>query len=147
MKVVLRSDVAGVGRKGDVLDVADGYGRNFLLPRGLALKATDGVVTQAESMRRARALKSASELADAKVLGELLAASPLRIKARVGKEGKLFGSVGSADIAAAIAAQLGATVDRRQIELAEPIKTAGSHSVPIAVHHELTVTATVEVGS
>jgi large subunit ribosomal protein L9 len=147
VKVVLRSDVAGIGRKGDVLDVADGHARNFLLPRGLAIKATVGAQAQAESMRRSRALKSASELADAKVIAELISASPLRIKARVGKEGKLFGSVGAADIASALAAQLGATIDRRQIELREPIKTAGSYSVPVNLHHELTVNATVEVGN
>ena len=145
MKVVLRSDVSGVGRKGDVLDVADGYARNFLLPRGLALTATAGAEAQAEGMRRARALKSSAELSDAKVLGELITASPVRIKARVCKEGRLFGSVGTADIAAAIGAQLGATIDRRQIELAEPIKIAGSYAVPVSVHSELTVTATVEV--
>jgi large subunit ribosomal protein L9 len=145
VKVVFLSDVAGVGRKGDVIDVADGHARNFLLPRGLAIKATPGVEGQAESMRRARAMKNASELSDAKVLGELITSAPVRIKARVGKEGKLFGSVGTADIASAIAKQLGATIDRRQIELNEPIKAAGSYSVPVALHHDLRVTATVEV--
>ena len=147
MKVVLRSDVAGIGRKGDVREVANGYARNFLLPRGLAFKATPGVEAQAEGMRRSRALKQAAELADAKVLAELLGAAPLRIAVRAGKEGKLFGSVGSSDIVSAIAKQLGVTVERRQVELPEPIKAVGTYQVPIELHSELTVPVTVEIGS
>jgi large subunit ribosomal protein L9 len=147
VKVVLRSDVAGIGRKGDVREVANGYARNFLLPRGLAFKATPGVEAQAEGMRRSRALKQAAELADAKVLGELLAAAPLRITVRAGKEGKLFGSVGSSDIVSAIAKQLGVTVERRQVELPEPIKAIGTYQVPVELHSELTVPVTVEIGS
>ena len=147
MKVVLRSDVSGIGRKGDVREVANGYARNFLLPRGLAFKATPGVEAQAEGMRRARALKQAGELADAKVVAELLATSPLRITVRAGKEGKLFGSVGSADVVSAIAKQLGVTIERRQVELAEPIKAVGTYQVPVELHAELTVPVTVEIGS
>lgn len=147
MKVVLRSDVAGIGRKGDVREVANGYARNFLLPRGLAFKATPGVEAQAEGMRRSRALKQAAELADAKVLAELLGAAPLRIAVRAGKEGKLFGSVGSSDIVSAIAKQLGVTVERRQVELPEPIKAVGTYQVPVELHSELTVPVTVEIGS
>ena len=147
MKVVLRSDVAGIGRKGDVREVANGYARNFLLPRGLAFKATPGVEAQAEGMRRSRALKQAAELADAKVLAEVLGAAPLRIAVRAGKEGKLFGSVGSSDIVAAIAKQLGVTVERRQVELPEPIKAVGTYQVPVELHSELTVPVTVEIGS
>ena len=146
MKVVLRSDVAGIGRKGDVLEVANGYARNFLLPRGLAFKATAGVEAQAEGMRRSRALKQATELSDAKVVAELLAASPLRIAVRAGKEGKLFGSVGSSDIVSAISKQLGVNIERRQVELAEPIKAVGTYQVAVELHSELTVPVTVEVG-
>jgi len=147
VKIVLRSDVVGIGRKGDVREVANGYARNYLLPRGLAFKATPGVEAQAEGMRRSRSLKQAAELADAKVLAELLAASPLRIAVRAGKEGKLFGSVGSSDIVAAIAKQLGVTVERRQVELPEPIKAVGTYQVPVELHSELTVPVTVEIGS
>ena len=147
MKVVLRSDVSGIGRKGDVREVANGYARNFLLPRGLAFKATPGVEAQAEGMRRARSLKQASELADAKVLAEALGASPVRIAVRAGKEGKLFGSVGSSDIASAIEKQLGLTIERRQIDLPEPIKAVGTYQVPVELHSELTVPVTVEIGS
>ena len=147
MKIVLRSDVSGIGRKGDVREVADGYARNYLLPRGLAFKATPGVEAQAESMRRARSLKQASELADAKIVAELLSGSSLRIAVRSGKEGKLFGSVGSADIVTAIAKQLGVTIERRQVELPEPIKAVGTYQVPVELHSELTVPVTVEVAS
>ena len=147
MKVVLRSDVSGIGRKGDVREVANGYARNFLLPRGLAFKATPGVEAQAEGMRRARSLKQASELADAKVIAEALGATPLRIAVRAGKEGKLFGSVGSSDIASAIEKQLGLTIERRQIDLPEPIKAVGTYQVPVELHSELTVPVTVEIGS
>ena len=147
MKVVLRSDVSGIGRKGDVRDVANGYARNFLLPRGLAFKATPGVEAQAEGMRRARSLKQAEELADAKVVAELLGGSPVRIAVRAGKEGKLFGSVGSADIVSAIAQQLGVTIERRQVELAEPIKAVGTYQIPVELRAELTVPVTIEVGS
>jgi large subunit ribosomal protein L9 len=147
VKVVLRSDVSGIGRKGDVREVANGYARNYLLPRGLAFKATPGVEAQAEGMRRARALKQASELADARVLAELLASAPVRITVRSGKEGKLFGSVGSSDIVSAISKQLGVTIERRQIELPEPIKAVGSYQVPVELHSELTVPVTVEVGA
>ena len=147
MKVVLRSDVSGIGRKGDVREVANGYARNFLLPRGLAFKATPGVEAQAEGMRRARALKQAAELADAKVLAEVLGSAPLRIAVRSGKEGKLFGSVGSADIVSAISQQLGVTIERRQVALPEPIKSVGSYQVPVELHSELTVPVTVEIGS
>jgi large subunit ribosomal protein L9 len=147
VKVVLRSDVSGIGRKGDVREVANGYARNYLLPRGLAFKATPGVEAQAEGMRRARSLKQASELADAKVLAELLASAPLRITVRSGKEGKLFGSVGSSDIVTAISKQLGVTIERRQVELPEPIKAVGSYQIPVELHSELTVPVTVEVGA
>jgi large subunit ribosomal protein L9 len=147
VKIVLRSDVSGIGRKGDVREVANGYARNYLLPRGLAFKATPGVEAQAEGMRLARSLKQASELADAKVLAEALGASPLRIAVRAGKEGKLFGSVGSSDIVSAISKQLGLSIERRQIDLPEPIKAVGTYQVPVELHAELTVPVTVEVGS
>lgn len=147
MKIVLRSDVIGVGRKGDVRDVADGHARNHLLPRGLAIKATPGVEAQAESMRRARSLRAATEVADAKVVAERIVGAKLRIKARVGKDGKLFGSIGASDIATALKQQLGVEIDRRQVKLAEPLKTAGSHTVPILVHSDVTANAAIEISA
>jgi len=145
VKVVLRSDVEGLGRRGDLREVANGYARNYLLPKGLAIAATPGVEAQAEAMRRSRALKSAAEAADARVILEVLEAAPIRISARAGKEGKLFGSVGSADIAAAIGKQLGATVDRRALQLGEPLKALGTHRVPVSLHAEVKGTVTVEL--
>jgi large subunit ribosomal protein L9 len=145
MKVVLRSDVDGVGRKGDIREVSNGYARNFLLPKGLALKATPGVEAQAEGMRRARALKLQTEIADAREVASRLGSANVRLAARAGKEGKLFGSVGAADIVAAIEKQFGATLDRRGIKLVEPIKSIGSHAVSVAVHPEVVIDVTVEV--
>jgi large subunit ribosomal protein L9 len=147
VKVVLRSDVTGLGKKGDLREVADGYARNFLLPKGLALVATRGAETQAESMRRARTLRAASERAEALELADILTAKPLHIAAKAGKEGKLFGSVGAADIAAALEEQTGARVDRRSIALREPIKTLGSHQVVAHLHGDVDVTLSVVVAT
>ncbi len=147
MKVVLRSDVDGLGRRGDLREVARGYARNYLLPKGLAIAATPGVEAQAEAMRRSRSLKSAAHAADARVILELLEAEPIRITARAGKEGKLFGSVGSADISSAIAKQLGATVERRALQLPEPLKALGVHKVPVQLHAEVRGTVTVEIAT
>jgi large subunit ribosomal protein L9 len=145
VKVVLRADVDGVGKKGDVRDVADGFARNYLLPKGIALVATPGVEAQAEAMRRARMLRSAAEKADAQALADLLGAATVQVTAKAGKGGKLFGSVGAADVAAAIAAQTGATIDRRQINLDDPIKTVGSHQVVARLHTDVDATITVDV--
>ena len=144
-KIVLRSDVTGVGRKGDVLDVADGYARNYLLPKGLALLATPGVEAQAEAMRKARQARNAAERADAAELAKVLGSTTVRIKAKAGREGKLFGSVSASDIAQAIAAQTGAEVDRRSIDITDPIKATGSHSVVARLHTEVEVAVIVEV--
>ena len=129
MKIVLRTDVSGLGKRGDIAEVADGYARNYLLPKGKALVASPGVEAQAEAMRRARAVRAAADRADAVALADRLAASPVTIRAKAGKEGKLFGSVGNADIAAAIEAQIGARFDRRNIALADPIKSVGTFDV------------------
>lgn len=144
MKVVLRSDVSGVGRSGDVVEVADGHARNYLLPKGLAIKATAGVEAQAESMRRARVLRTAKERADAEALAQLLVGAAIRITAKAGKEGKLFGSVGAVDVSEAIAAQTGAEIDRRHITV-DPIKTVGSHTVSLHLHPEVTAAISVDV--
>src|SRR5215467_4853082 len=102
MKVVLREDVETLGRKGDLLDVADGYARNYLVPRGLAIKATKGVVAQADAMRRNREAREVRERGAAEELAGRLSTGPVPVGARAGEGGKLFGSVTSADIAAAI---------------------------------------------
>ncbi len=145
MKLVLRSDVAQVGKKGDIVDVSDGYGRNFLLPKGLAFLASDGVEQQAAKMRHSRDLRDASDRAAAQEVATSLVPKVVTIAARAGAEGKLFGSVSTAEIADAVAAQTGVTVDRRDLHLDEPIKTVGTHLVPAKLHAEVEFPITVEV--
>lgn len=145
MKVVLRDDVEGVGRKGDLADVADGFARNFLVPRGLAMKATPGIEAQAEGMRRARALRNAADRADAEELATRLVPMVITIGARAGDEGKLFGSVTTADVANALQQQASVELDRRVLEIAEPIKSTGTHHVMANLHPEVQFPITVEV--
>ena len=145
MKIVLRSDITDVGRKGDVLDVADGYARNYLLPKGLALVATPGVEAQAEAMRKARLARSAAERSDAVALADQLGGTTVRVTAKAGAGGRLFGSVSSSDVANAIAAQSGTRVDRRSIELSEAIKSTGTYSAVVRLHTDIEANITVEV--
>ena len=145
MKVILAADVEKLGHKGEVVTVADGYARNFLVPKGLAMMASKGGLRQAEQMRRAReeAQRKAKELAAAKVAS--LGASPVYISARAGEEGKLFGSVTNSDVARAIVEQLGEELDRRDIRLEEPIRSLGTHQVEVNLHEEVNALITVEV--
>lgn len=145
MKVILRSDVANVGRKGDVLDVSDGYARNFLVPKGFALKATDGAVAQAASMRRARDIKEARDRESAQEIARRLTPTVIRIPARAGAEGRLFGSVTAADLATAVATQANIVIDRRKIHLDDPIKSLGTHEVAVRLHTDVEVRLQVEV--
>jgi len=145
MRVILRTDVKGVGNKGDVIDVTNGYGRNFLLPRGLAFTASAGAEAQAEGMRRSRDTKDAADRSAAEDVAKTLVSSPVTIEARVGADDKLFGSVTSADIAEAVAAQTGVEIDRKQLVLAEPIRTVGTHLVPLKLHANVEFPVTVEV--
>jgi large subunit ribosomal protein L9 len=145
VKLVLRTDVAQVGKKGDIVDVADGYGRNYLVPKGMAFPATAGVETQATSMRRSRDVRDASDRAAAQDVASSLVPKVVTITARAGAEGKLFGSVTTTEIAEAVAAQTGVEIDRRQLHLDEPIKTLGTHLVPAKLHAEVEFPITVEV--
>ena len=145
MRVILRSDIAGLGHKGDIVDVANGYGRNFLLPRGLAFVATDGAAAQAESMRRARDVKDAAARSAAEDVAKSLVGSPVTIAARVGADDKLFGSVTAADIAEAVTTQTGVDIDRKQLHLDEPIRTVGTHLVPVKLHANVEFPVTIEV--
>ena len=147
MRVILRADVKGVGHKGDIVEVANGYGRNFLLPRGLAFVATAGAEAQAETMRRSREVRDAADRAAAEEIAKQLVSSPVTISARVGSDEKLFGSITSADIADAVVAQTGVTIDRRQLHLDEPIKALGTHLVPLKLHENVEFPVTVEVVS
>jgi len=145
MKVVLRSDVDGLGRKGEIMDVADGYFRNFLAPKGLALKATAGVEHQAEAMRRTAALRDAASKADAEEIATKLVPQTITIAAKAGDGGRLFGSVGAQEIVGAFDAQVGAIIDRRTLDLEAPIKDLGEHSVMCTLHPEVAFPITVSV--
>jgi large subunit ribosomal protein L9 len=145
MKVILADDVETLGNRGDVVSVADGYARNFLIPKGKALFATKGALRQAEMMQRARIEREqkAKEAAAAKVAD--LASSPIYISARAGEGGRLFGSVTKSDVARGIEEQLGESVDRHNIMLEDPIRVLGSHQVEVKLHEEVNALVTVEV--
>ena len=145
MKVVLRADVEHLGQKGDLVDVADGYARNFLVPRGLALRATSGIQKQADAMRRNRDARDRREREASQVIADQLDAPTIQIQARAGEGGRLFGSVTSSDIAAAVQAQIGIEVDRRDIAMDEPLKELGVSDLVVRLHPEVTATLHVEV--
>ncbi len=144
VKLILREDVPNLGDAGDLVSVKPGYARNYLVPQGKATVATDANVRELEHQKRVVAEKLAKELADLEALKAKLAATVLEVKARVGEEGKLFGSVTAAQIAELLEAR-GFEIDRRKIALAEPIKDAGSHTVPIRLRGELVAEVVVEV--
>jgi large subunit ribosomal protein L9 len=145
MKVVLRSDVDQVGKKGDIVDVADGYARNFLVPKALAFPASAGVEAQATAMRRGRDLRDASDRSAAQEVATTLVPKVITISARAGAEGRLFGSITAADVVDAVTAQTGVELDRRKLRLDEPIKSLGTHLVPVKLHADVEFPVTVEV--
>ena len=136
MKVILREDISGIGRRGDILTVADGYARNFLFPRGKAIVASDGAVNQATAMRKARDLREAADRASAQTIASELGAKTVVITAKAGAEGRLFGSITTADIAAALEKQTGVVIDRKKI-VSAPIRTTGSHSAVVRLHADV----------
>lgn len=144
MKVILRADVERVGKKGDVIEVADGHARNYLLPKGLAIKASPGALAQAAAMRRSRDLKDAREREGAEAVARALVARVIRIPVRAGSEGRLFGSITAADIVRAVADETGIELDRRKLHLDDPIKTVGTHEVPVKLHPEVEFRIVVE---
>ena len=146
MKVVLRADVTRLGNKGDILDVADGYARNYLVPRGLALQASPGVVEQAAAMRRSRDVRDARERGAAEEVARALVPQVVRIVARAGGGGRLFGSVTTTDVAEAVREQTGIELDRRRLHLDEPIREVGTHRVTARLHADVEFPVTVEVG-
>jgi len=146
MKVVLRSDVSGVGKKGDILDVADGFARNFLVPRGQALVASSGIEAQANAMRRARDVKDGREREAAEQVARTLVPAVIVLKAKTtGSQGRLFGSITTADVAEAINAQTGITLDKRDLHLSESIRSVGTHQVQVKLHSDVQFPVTVEV--
>ena len=145
MKVLLRSDVATLGKKGDLVSVADGYARNYLVPQGLAVRASRGAEKQAEEMKRARVTRDARDLDAARELAGRLTGKNILIPARAGEGGKLFGSITSSEVVAAVQQDTGIELDRRKLELDEPIKTLGVHLVPFRLHPNVDLTLTIEV--
>lgn len=144
MKVILRKDTDKVGKRGDIVEVAEGYARNYLLPKGHAIKASDGAVAQAASMRRARDLRDAKDREAAETIAKVLVSRTITIKAKAGSEGRLFGSVTASDVAEAILAQASIDIDRRKLHL-DQIKTLGSHQVSVRLHSDVEFPVTVEV--
>ncbi|HXX45574.1 MAG TPA: 50S ribosomal protein L9 [Candidatus Acidoferrales bacterium] len=136
MQIILQEDVEKLGNRGQVVEVAEGYARNFLLPRKLALEASPGNMKRLEKMRAAFAKKEATEKADAQTLAGLLAGVSLEVARKSGENDQLFGSVTTADISEALAAK-GYTIDKRKIQMTEPIKLIGNFDVPIKLHREV----------
>jgi large subunit ribosomal protein L9 len=145
MKLILTQEVTGLGGPGDVVEVAGGYGRNYLVPRGLAMRWTRGAEKQVDLIRRARSAREIRGLDDAKEAAGRLASLHVRLQTRAGGGGRLFGSVSPADIAAAVKSAGGPELDRRRIEIKNPIKTVGAHQVSVRLHPELTATLDIEV--
>lgn len=145
MKILLRDDVEHLGRKGDLVDVADGYARNYLMPRGFAMPATKGTVRQAEAMRRNREARETREREAAEELSGRLASAPVVVTARAGEEGKLFGSITTTEIATVLTERVGVEVDRRKLELDEPIKDLGTTEVRLRLHPDVETVISVEV--
>jgi len=144
VRVILSQDNKELGKKGQAVEVSEGYARNYLLPRGLAVIATEGATKALAQEKQAQDRKKARELTEAQKLAARLEATELRITARVGDGGRLFGSVTSADIAACLAAR-GIAIDKRRIELKEPIKVMGRYSIEVKVYQEISARITLDV--
>lgn len=145
MEIILRADVAKVGKRGDIVNVADGFGRNYLVAKGLALRSSPGARAQAGAMRRGRDLRDARDREAAEQVARTLVPLVIRIPARTGTGGRLFGSVTNSDLVAAVEAQTGIALDRRKVHLDEPLKTIGTHDVPVKLHADVEFRVTVEV--
>jgi large subunit ribosomal protein L9 len=143
-QLILRADVAGVGKRGDIVDVATGFARNFLLPRGLAMTASQGSVEQAAKMRKSRDLRDAKDREGAETIARALVSTPIKVSSKA-KDGKLFGSVTAAQIVDAVQKQTSVVLETRQLHLDEHIKTVGTHSVTVKLHSDVQFAISVEV--
>jgi large subunit ribosomal protein L9 len=147
MKLILTQEVTGLGAPGDVVEVKAGYGRNYLVPRQLAMPWTRGSEKQIEMIKRARAAREIRSLDDAKEAASRLAGLRVRLQTRAGSGGRLFGSISTADLAAAVRSAGGPELDRRKIEVKTPIKTIGSHRVAVRLHPEVSANLEIEVAA
>ena len=143
--MILRSDVSGVGKKGDIIEVADGHARNYLIPRGLAFRSSAGAESQAATMRRSRDLKDSADREAAETIATRLVPQTFTLSARAGAEGKLFGSITSVDIVEAVQAQAGIELDRRKVHIDEPIREVGTHRVTVKLHADVEFPVTLEI--
>jgi large subunit ribosomal protein L9 len=144
-KIILTQEVSGLGSAGDVVEVKDGYARNYLLPQGVAIRWTKGAEKEVESIRAARAKRSARDLDHAGEIKGKLEAATVNLKVRAGKDGRLFGAVTVADIAGALEATTGEAIDKRTIAVGNPIKTLGNHAVAVRLHDEVTAAVALNV--
>lgn len=147
MKLILTAEVPGLGNPGDVVEVKDGYGRNYLLPRGVAIAWTKGGEKQVTQIKRARKVREVRDLSHANEIKQALESLTITVPAHAGDTGRLFGSITTADIAAAVKKAGGPVLDKRAVELAAPIKTVGKHSATVAVHPDVTASITLEIVS
>ena len=145
MRVILRSDVKSLGRAGQVVEVAEGYGRNFLLPRGLATEASKGALTMLDEQRKAHAKREAAAVQETTQLAQLLESKPVSVRAKAGGNGKLFGAVTNADIAQAIAQSFSIDVDKHKIDVKNAIKALGTYPVEIRLGKNVVAKTTVSV--
>lgn len=145
MKVILQSDVKRLGKKGDLIDVAEGYARNYLIPRGLAVIANEGNLKNLKAQRAQEKAKSDREEALAREVAATLEKLQIKIGAKTGESGRLFGSITASDVAEAIKEESGIEVDRRKVRLDEPIKALGTYKITVDVHPGITATVSVDV--
>ena len=145
MKLILTQEVSGLGTPGDVVEVKDGYGRNYLVPRGLAVAWTKGGEKQVTSIRKARFSREIKTLEEAQIVRQQLQSRTVTLTARAGTSGRLFGAVTTADVAEAVVAVGGPRVDRRKVELSQPIKSVGEYKVYVRLHPEVQAAMTVRV--
>jgi large subunit ribosomal protein L9 len=147
MKLILTSEVDKLGAPGDIVEVKDGYGRNYLVPRGLAMRATRGAEKQVASIKRAREVRDVRDLGHAREVKDQLERLKVHLATRAGSSGRLFGSVTAADVVGAVKAAGGPVLDKRRVELPSPIKMVGSHQVVVRIHPEISANVAIEVTS
>jgi large subunit ribosomal protein L9 len=145
MKLILTQEVSNLGAPGDVVEVKDGFGRNYLLPRGVAIRWTKGAEKQIDSIKKARSVRDVRDLGHADEIKQQLENLTVKVEAQAGGAGRLFGAVTVGDIVDAVKASGGPDVDKRRIQLGNPIKTVGAHQVTVKVHDDVTATVNLEV--
>jgi large subunit ribosomal protein L9 len=145
MKIILTADVDGLGAPGDVVEVKDGYGRNFLLPQGKAIVATKGAEKQVNTIRRARSVRAVRDLDHAKEIKSKLEGLKVSLRTRAGEGGRLFGSVTSNDVVGAVKAAGGPVLDKRSVDLPGHIKTTGAHKITVKIHQDVVATIVLDV--